>query len=450
MHVLKFGGTSMGDADTWQRVLDIIARYKHPFVIVSATARTTRHLLAAAEKAVTDLEEAIHISQQIHHRHHQIITNFLDNYPEVQPAITQECTQWIDDTIDELDKYLRGIHESRELTASQRDAVASVGERLSSYLFARCGTAAGLTTTWVDASDFIHTNSDFGQAVPDEKYINQKIPQWWNHRDGEEIPVMGGYYGKDTNGHLTTLGFEGSDYTASLVGAALAAESIEIWTDVSGIYTCDPQVVPQAQPIAELSFREATEMAYFGAKVLHPSTTKPASAKRIPVWVKNIFEPQQRGTRISHETHPDGDVKAMTFKKNCVVITVTSSQTVMGYEFLSGVFDILRHHHLPVDVVTTTEASVSIVMESAKRVNDAVERLASYGTVEVVHQQGIISLVGCRTNNTISLVNEILRCLEGPSANLVSYNKGKGNLNIVLREELLIQSVKAIHKHIFE
>lgn len=449
MYILKFGGTSMGDAETWQRVLNIISRYNHPFVIVSATARTTRKLLAAAEEALDNLGAAQKISAEIKNRHYTLVTNFLNNHPNAEATIEKECKSWIYQNINILDGHLAQIHDQQELNPRIKDAVASIGERLSSYLFARCGSAAGFPTHWVDATEVIRTNSDFEQASPQKDYIETQVQSLMNKIEPDHIPVMGGYYGQDNDGNITTLGFEGSDYSASLIGAALPAEAIEIWTDVSGIYTCDPRLISNAKPIPQLSFQEATELAYFGAKVLHPSTTKPASQKNIPIQVKNIFEPDEPGTRISHESISDGRVKAMTFKENCAVITVTSSQTVMGYEFLAGVFDILRWHHLSVDVVTTTEASVSIAIENGNQINEAAEQLNTYGSVDLQTEQGIISLVGCAKNDTQPLIHDVLENINAAPVNLISFSRSKGNLNIVMDKNHITSSVKSIHKMIF-
>ncbi len=439
----------MGDEDTWRKVLDIIRRYDQPVVVVSATARTTRKLLAAAEQALNDLDGAQQAAQQIKNRHEKIVHNFISHFPDADGQALDNCQSWINQHIDQLNSNLEHIAESQELTAATKDAVAATGERLSSYLFARCGSVAGHQMRWIDAADIIRTDDSFGQANPDIDFINKQRPQLMEHHVSGDTLIMGGYYGQDQNGHTTTLGFEGSDYTASLLGAALSAEAIEIWTDVSGIYTCDPRVTEDAQPIPQLSFQEATELAYFGAKVLHPSTTKPASQQQIPVWVKNIFAPDEPGTRISHEVADNGRVKAMTYKEHCVVLTVTSSNTVMGYEFLAGVFDILRWHHLPVDVVTTTEASVSIAIEQNDRISKAAEQLQSFGSVNLQSDQGIISLVGCTKKNTRSLVRDLLDNLNGSSVNMLSFSQSKGNLNIVMDGKLVIPSVKAIHKQLF-
>lgn len=439
----------MGDTQTWQQVLKIINRYDTPFVVVSATARTTRQLLEAAQQALENLDEAYTTAEEIRQRHQKLVTNFLGNYPEADNLIAQECNSWIEKRHNELREHLFKIHLEQKLSVQTKDTIASIGERLSSYLFNQCATAAGFPTTWIDAAEIISTDSNFGQASPDLEQINLNATNLMDALEDKKIPIMGGYYGQDENGNITTLGFEGSDYTASLIGAAVSAEAIEIWTDVSGIYTCDPRLISDAKPIPQLSFQEATELAYFGAKVLHPSTTKPASQEQIPVWVKNIFEPDAPGTCISNETASNGRVKAMTFKENCAVITVTSSQTVMGYEFLAGVFDILRWHHLPVDVVTTTEASVSIAIEHGNRIDEAVDQLSKYGSVDVLADQGIISLVGCEKNGAQSLVNDVLEILNGESANIISFSQSKGNLNIVMAKKNVASSVKNIHAQIF-
>ena len=446
MRILKFGGTSMGDAQTWKRVIEIIKTYDTPFIVVSATARTTRALIKAAHKAIDHPQEAQIIADDIATRHNNIVEHFLADYDDSTQSL-KACHNWIDIHIEELKEHLDTIHNQQELTEQLKDVIASIGERLSSYLFAECGYAAGLYTTWLDATQIVRTDSNFGKASPNSEFISDKINSLQQKISTDNIPVMGGYYGMDDNETITTLGFEGSDYSASLVGAALDAEAIEIWTDVSGIYTCDPRFVPDAKPIPQLSFQEATELAYFGAKVLHPSTTKPASKKQIPVWVKNIFEPDEAGTCISTESTNGGPVKAITYKENCTIITVTSSQTVMGYEFLAGVFDILRWHHLPVDVVTTTEASVSIGIENGANLDDAIEQLRGYGSVDVLKNQGIISLVGCSNGNF--LLTDILSEIKSVPQNLISYSKSKGNFNLVVDNNQVLPVVKTIHSKIF-
>ncbi|MEL7835207.1 aspartate kinase [Fodinibius sp. Rm-B-1B1-1] len=447
MKVLKFGGTSMGDAQTWKRVIEIIKTYDAPFVVVSATARTTRALVKAAHKAIDNPQEANDIAHDIATRHNNIVEDFLTEYDDSSQTL-EACYSWIDIHIKELKQHLTTIHNQQELTEQLKDVIASIGERLSSYLFTECGYAAGLFTTWLDATKIIRTDSNFGKASPNVDFIFNKITTLQQKISTGNIPVMGGYYGMDANENITTLGFEGSDYSASLIGAALNADAIEIWTDVSGVYTCDPRFVENAQPIPQLSFQEATELAYFGAKVLHPSTTKPASKQGIPIHVKNIFDPKAPGTCISSESTNNQLVKAITYKEHGTIITVTSSQTVMGYEFLADVFDVLRWHQLPVDVVTTTEASVSIAIENGDQIDKAITQLQAHGIVTQRPEQGIISLVGCQ-NSDRKLIGDILREINDIPLNMISYSKSKGNLNIVVDTKDTLPSVKKIHKKLF-
>ncbi|MDX1637776.1 MAG: aspartate kinase [Balneolaceae bacterium] len=363
IRVLKFGGTSMGDEQTWRRVLSIAATYERSVIVVSATSHTTRQLLAAAESALEDVGKALEISLQIRQRHETLIDRFLEQFdPAKREDAGCRCREVIAVCTAILENHLKGISNTGTITAARKDAVASLGEQLSSRLFAICARVFGLKTCFIDARDIIKTDSDFGKANPDTAKIEARIPLVASRVTAGEIPVIGGYYGENEEGAITTLGFEGSDYTASLVGAALECDAIEIWTDVNGIYTCDPGVVEGASPIPEISFREATEMAYFGARVLHPSTLKPASEKGIPVYVRNIFEPEHPGTKIFSGAESNGPVRAITYLEQVVIVTVHAPSTLMGYHLLSNVFQVLELNHMLVDVVKTTESSVSIAL----------------------------------------------------------------------------------------
>lgn len=439
----------MNNEETWRQVLHIITRYERPFVIVSATAHTTRKLIQTAEIAIHDSRKAYEHASDIQQRHQELIINFLDNIAEVNPSIRKKCHEWINKQNQQLHVLIDSINAEKKISTQTRDAVSAIGEQLSSYLFAQCGRAMGLSTQWIDAANVIRTNSDFGQAIPDLEYITNHITEIQDRWSADTIPVMGGFYGQDKRGNITTLGFEGSDYSASLMGAALSAEAIEIWTDVSGIFTCDPRLVDEAQPIPELSFQEATELAYFGAKVLHPSTTKPAALKDIPIKVKNIFDPDAPGTLISTQITSNGAAKAMTFKDKALICTVNSAHTVMGYEFLSRVFKALEVLHLPVDVVTTTEASVSIAIPPSTKLQNLIEKLESTGKVEIQDKQAIISLVGCDPRQSIPLIKNILGGIGRNTINMLSFSQAKRNLNVVLDRDHLIPIVKEIHHRIF-
>src|SRR5699024_3489046 len=216
-------------------------------------------------------------------RHHRLVSNFLEQTEARHPEIDEACRQWINKQCHSLETKLSHINQRQELSPKCKDAIAAIGERLSSYLFARCGQAYGLPTRWIDAGELMRTNSNFGKAKPDTASINKLAAEQLQALPQKAIAVMGSFYGQDHQGNTTTLGFEGSDYSAGLVGAALNAEAIEIWTDVSGIYTCDPRVVQDARAIPELSFQQATELADLGAKVLHASTTTTAISPNLSI-----------------------------------------------------------------------------------------------------------------------------------------------------------------------
>lgn len=439
----------MHDEQTWHRVLDIIAQYNRPIVVVSATARTTRQLLSAAETALKDVSSAYSISKAISRRHKELVSNFLSNYSTAQES-EKKCIQWIDERISNLNQDLEQVAGDGCLSPKMEDAIASRGEQLSSYLFALCGSVYGLNTRWIDARRVIKTDSDFGKANPDIQKIDQTSTVLSKAIEQDSIPVMGGFYGEDANCNITTLGFEGSDYTASLIGAALNVKAIEIWTDVSGIFTCDPRTVPEAESIPELSFQEATELAYFGAKVLHPSTMKPASKKNIPIFVKSIFEADHPGTMIHAQAPPDGMVRALTFIEDVTIFTVASSRSLMGYQFLSQVFARLEELRIPVDVVTTTEASVSVALATSSQTDTITSSLNELGNVTITNQQALISLVGCRFPDASFITSKVMGVLPRSELSMLSYCQTRGNLNLVLPQAKLQDSVKAIHTAVFQ
>lgn len=450
MHVLKFGGTSMGDEHTWRKVMEIIGKYDRPVVVVSATARTTRRLLAAAEYAPDRYGKALEISSEIRARHEYLIAGFLKNFDNrISVEAKERCLGWIEKQITGLNHHLEHIHSNKKLTLSKRDAIASIGEQLSSFLFAECGRVYGMNTTFIDARKIIKTDSDFGKAAPLTDKIPGNVSRLKSTISKGSVPVIGGYYGENEKGELTTMGFEGSDYSASLIGAALDSDAIEIWTDVSGIFTCDPRVVEDAVSIPEISFREATEMAYFGAKVLHPSTLKPAAGKKIPVYVKNIFDPEHPGTKIYNTAESKHPVRALTFLEDVVIITVTSTNTLMGYHFLSNVFEILERHHITIDVVTTTEASVSIALQRPDDSGHILEELKHAGEVRLTEKQGLISLIGFSVSRVDEMTSRVFSSVKGDLLSLISFSRNKKNLNLVLPEDHLIETVKSIHHSLF-
>ncbi len=449
--VLKFGGTSMNDHQTWKKVLEIIKNYEYPVVVVSATARTTRQLIEAGKAAASlDIERADQIVNDIKKRHQELVDHFLEENPHQKNTLIKEsCYKKVDEKVGYLRKMLQYASKKKELPAALQDSIAAVGEQISSYLLAQCGLATDQLTQHIEAKKLIKTDAEYGGANPNRALINQKCGSIETILDSGFTPIIGGFYGEAPDGTTTTLGFEGSDYTASLIGGAVHAKAIEIWTDVSGIYTCDPRFVSEAQPINELSYFDATEMAYFGAKVLHPATLKPAQERNIPVFVKNMFEADAPGTRIVRESHSQKEVLAISFKQSMTLVTVSAYETVMGYSFLTKVFAALEKLRIPVDAVNTTEASVTIALQSSDTLTELSQALIEVGTVQIEPQKGLISLIGCNLHAANQLTATVFQSLGELPIDMITFTKEKRILSVVVDENHTIEATKLLHGSIF-
>ena len=449
--VLKFGGTSMNDHKSWKQVLDIISSYEYPVVVVSATARTTRQLIDAAKFAESGkLNDAGVIVEDIRIRHNDLVSKFLKNNAHKKEVLIKEsCEKKVNQKLSHLTKLLEYTSKKRILTPAMQDSIAAIGEQISSYLFAQCGLATDQLTQHIDAKKIIKTNAEYGTAIPNRSLINQRCGSLETILENGFTPIIGGFYGEAPDGTTTTLGFEGSDYTASLIGGALHAQTIEIWTDVSGVYTGDPRYIKDAATIPELTYFDATEMAYFGAKVLHPATLKPAQERNIPVFVKNMFKPKDEGTKIVRETTYQKKFLALSFEKNMALFTVSAYETMMGYSFLTKVFNILEKYRLKVDAVNTTEASVTIALSNSSTLNQLSKELVDVGTVEIENEKGLITLIGCTPSQLDDLSEMVFSTLGNTNIDMLNFTKEKRNLSIVLDDSLTEIMSQKIHTSIF-
>lgn len=441
----------MADHETWKQVLEIIAQYEYPVVVVSATARTTRQLVEAGNVAAEGkLDEAKKISTEIKNRHEQIVQDFLSNNPHAKNDLIREsCLKNTKAKIGKLNKLLDYTERQGTLSPKMKDAISAIGEQISSYLLAQCGLALDMMTQHIEARKIIKTDNEYGQANPNFFKITQHSGSLETVLENGFTPIIGGFYGEAPDKTVTTLGFEGSDYTASLIGGAINAKTIEIWTDVSGIFTSDPRFISEAKPLAELSYFDATEMAYFGAKVLHPSTLKPAQEKNIPVFVKNIFEPDKTGTKIIRESNYKPDVLAISFKGGMATLTVSAYETVMGFSFLTKVFAVLEKHRLAVDAVNTTEASVTITLEDSNKLKELSKAFIEIGNVTLEREKGILTLIGCSISNPKKLTSQVFDVLDTASIDQISFSKEKRILNLVLPEWQLVNATQQVHKKLF-
>lgn len=451
MHVLKFGGTSMADEHTWEQVLSIIGRYEKPVVVVSATARTTRALRrAAAAAAEGRMKAAREETAHIRERHLSLVREFVEarEHPGAQTALSS-CEAWIEDHIRELDSLLITIRSEAKLSRARLDTVSSFGERLSSRLIAECGRLRGLPTQHVDARRVIKTNADFGRARPEEEAIGREAELLKNMLDEGSIPVVGGYYGETLDGVITTLGLEGSDYTASLLGAAIDAESVEIWTDVTGIYTSDPRLIKGVRPIEHLDYREAAELAHYGAKVLHPSTIEPAAAQGIPVWVKNMFEPDRAGTRIAAEQEGRPLVKGLAFKEDVSIVRLHAGEQVTPAGFMAEVFGQLNERALPANVIAASGRSVSLAVESERLEGALVQQLERIASVEVLPEHGLVTLVGSRLTEDPDLAGRVFEALADTTVQMIAFGSSPWSFSIAVSGAQTLPAARRLHEAFF-
>ncbi len=445
MIVCKFGGTSVADADAIQRAAAIVAgrRARGPVVVVSALAGVTNALLAIAEQATAgELIVAARGVDALRERHLQESRRLLgDELGDLGTRLSQ--------LFDELAALAEALHTLGHLTPRSLDAIASLGERCSSLMVVAAFRAAGLDAVHVDARDVIRTSADFTRATPFEDAIadaarEHVVPQV---RAGR-VPVMGGYVGATAAGVTTTLGRGGSDYSGALLGAAVGAEAIEIWTDVDGMLTADPRVVPNARLINEIRFEEASELASFGAKVLHPSTIAPAVKRGIPVFIFNSRRPEGRGTRITFEA-PARPVTALAGKRGISIVRVRSTRMLLAHGFLRQVFEVFAAHRTPVDVVATSEVSVSLTVDDDAPLQDLVADLATLGDVAVEQHRGIIAVVGTTLGSSSPTMATALTALGDSRVHMLSLSATGINLTIIVDGDAVPDAMRRLHAAFF-
>lgn len=440
----------MIDEDSWCRVLDIIREKAHPVVVVSATARTTRQLAAAAQTAKNDLAKAKKNGQDIEQRHARLISTFLAHKAAThQKEIEKECLQWIKQCSAALEERLEEIARKNKITLQQNDAILSLGEQLSAYLFAQCGKAYGLPTEWVDARTVIKTDSNFGSAHPNFSEIRKNIDSITHKVESNVIPVVGGFYGANGQNDITTLGFEGSDYSASLLGAAASANAVEIWTDVNGIYTCDPRTVSAARPIKNISFDDAEQLAMHGAKVLHPATIKPASSNSIPVHVKNIFKPEKSGTKIDKNGQADEFCKAIAYFDDATLLKVKTSNPTIRDHRLVEVFAVLDDYESSIITIELSKDTATVALSRSEAADELETQLSELTPVSKKVNYAMISLIGCTGSDEEKQTAYVQETLSATPA-FLNTDTGKNVMNVAVDKEVLLASVNELHEAVFE
>jgi aspartate kinase len=448
--VMKFGGTSVEDAEAIRRTADIvagrIARGLQPVVIVSAMARVTDQLLnAAAAAGRGDKSSALAASVALRARHHQAAGDL------IPAADLAPITTLINEHFDLLDELLRGLAAVGEVTPRTTDIVASYGERLSSPLVAAAFIARGIPATHVDARDCIITDAQHMRAIPQDELIAARLRvHVLPLVEAGRVPILGGFIGSTPEGVTTTLGRGGSDFSAALVGGGLHAESIEIWTDVNGIMTTDPRICPDALRVRTISFDEASELAYFGAKVLHPATILPAVEKNIPVLVLNSRDAQNEGTRITAlAPHCRSPFKSIAAKKRLTIIDIVANRMLMSHGYLKAVFEVFDRHKCSVDMVSTSEVSVSLTVDSNERLPEIAADLRKFADVKYEGRKALICMVGENIRGHNGIAAQVFGALRHINLRMISQGASEINMSFMIEEDDVEEAIRSLHSVFF-
>jgi aspartate kinase len=447
--VMKFGGTSVQDPEAVRRVRGVVAGETRPrLVVVSALARVTDTLLDVARQAERgDTEPAREAVRALHERHSAMAKALVR-----EPAAQARLLGALDALFGELDAVTKALAVVREVSRRSSDALVAMGELASSRIVAAALADAGIATLWLDPRELLVTDAAHGAAVPDRAATDAKLRALAAPALARgEVVVTAGFVGATASGVTTTLGRGGSDYSAALFGAGLAAEEIQIWTDVDGMLTADPRLVAAPRVVARLSFDEASELAYFGAKVLHPSTILPAVGLGIPVRILNSHRPQAEGTLITGEAPETAPgPAAIACKRGVTRIDIASTRMLMAYGFLRRVFEVFERHETPVDVVTTSEVSVSVTIDDRHAVDGILAELRAFADASSEAGMAIVSAVGEGLRRDARLSAQVIGALEGLPLAMVSQGGSRKNVTVVVREADASTAMERLHRRFFE
>ena len=448
---MKFGGTSVEDAAAMLRTAGIVAGRRakglRPVVVVSAMSKVTDQLLACAAAASAgrgDRDAALEIVGRLRSRHLETAAALVSG--ERLHTLREDVGR----AFDSLEELVRGIAILRELTPRTADLIVSYGERLSSVMVASAFAEQGMPSAHVDAREVIVTDDHFGKATPNEEAIERALLRdVLPLLERGSVPVMGGFIGS-CDGVTTTLGRGGSDYTGALVGGALHAGAIEIWTDVDGIMTTDPRICPDALRVKTISFEEAAELAYFGAKVLHPATILPAVQKNIPVWVLNSRNAENEGTVITAMPLACASpFKSIAVKKRLTIIDIVASRMLLAHGFLKLVFDVFDRHKCAIDMVSTSEVSISVTVDSREALPAISADLRKLADVKFEGNKALVCLVGEDVRGHAGIAGQVFGAVSHINVRMISQGASEINMSFMINEEDVEEAVRALHTQFF-
>lgn len=444
MIVLKFGGTSVQNSKWIDNAIDIAYQQidRSPVIVSSAMGKTTNGILNIIDLAEQgELDEALLNLENLRKVHFDCISDFLS------ASNKEQAESRVNSLFQEFSSLISGVSMLKECSVRSKDTLLAFGERLSTTLIYHRCIERDISTELLDSREFIKTDNNFNAASVIFDLTNKNIIENVNP-DSNKIIICQGFIGSNIDGVTTTLGRGGSDYSATIIGSALDAEEVQIWTDVTGIMTSDPRVITGAKTIDQMTYTEAAELAYFGAKVVHPATIQPAVKKEIPVWVKNTRDIKAPGTKISSATSSKG-LKAISGKKNITLVNVNSSKMLNAYGFLTRLFSVFEKYETPVDLISTSEVSVSVTIEDDSRVNDIISDLNSLGVVKLEKSKSIICMVGHELWKDSQFISRVFSVLKDTPIRMISLGSSDTNLSFVVPSESNDKTIQMLHNEFF-
>ena len=437
MKVMKFGGTSVGTPQRMKEVTNLVTKSGEPvFVVLSAMSGTTNSLVEISDylykKNPDGANEVINRLEQTYLKHVEALYS------------TDEMKQATREFLQGEFNYLRSF--TKELfTSFEEKSIVAQGELMSTNMFVNYMKEQGINAVLLSALDFMRTDKN---SEPDPIYIKEKLTAILEQNEGAQVYVTQGFICRNAYGEVDNLQRGGSDYTASLVGAAINAEEIQIWTDIDGMHNNDPRVVEKTQPVHQLHFEEAAELAYFGAKILHPTCVQPAKYAGIPVRLLNTMDPDAEGTTISNATEY-GKIKAVAAKDNIIAIKIKSSRMLLATGFLRKVFEIFESYQTPIDMVCTSEVGVSMSIDSSAHLGEIVDELKKYGTVTVDTGMCVICVVGDLDWSNIGFETHVMDAMKDIPVRMISYGGSNYNISFLIKEEDKRRALQSLSNTLF-
>ena len=437
MKVMKFGGTSVGSPARMKEVTKLVTKSGEPvFVVLSAMSGTTNSLVEISnylyKKNPEGANEVINQLERKYLKHIDELYSTDAMKTQIREFLTSEMN------------YLRSF--TKELfTSFEEKSIVAQGELISTNMVVAYMQELGIKAVLLNALDFMRTDKN---SEPDPVYIKEKLGAIMEKNEGNQVYITQGFICRNAYGEIDNLQRGGSDYTASLIGAAINAEEIQIWTDIDGMHNNDPRVVDKTQPVHQLHFEEAAELAYFGAKILHPTCVQPAKYSGIPVRLLNTMEPDAEGTTISNQTEY-GKIKAVAAKDNIIAIKIKSSRMLLATGFLRKVFEIFESYQTPIDMVCTSEVGVSMSIDNSAHLGEIVDELKKYGTVTVDTGMCIICVVGDLDWSNIGFETQVMDALKNIPVRMISYGGSNYNISFLIREEDKKRALQSLSDMLF-